>query len=256
MTADTTSPSTPTDRSGPSSSSGRLLVTARHLALEAQLRGAVVWWAFPAALLLGLVVVQPAWLADVRASLWQFVLWAAAVHSLVHAVIAVAVHLPVYVAGGIDRRTFVRAAWLSHLATLVVALVVGLGGMAVERAVLVPAGLEPGLSVGHLYGATDQYALVAAELVLTMTAAWSLGWLVALAYYRAGWLRGTLGALLALVPAVLVVGLLDARGAGTTSVLGLRVLGAFAAVVVAAVVADRLTATTELRGTSTWMRAG
>lgn len=233
----------------------RLRATTGALLRGVPGRGGSMWWFVPTAALVGLALVRPTWLTSVEVSLWQFVLWAVPVNSAVQAIVTVATQLPLYVAGGVDRRTFLRAALLHHLVHVAIAVVLGVAGFAVERAALVPAGLEPGLVQGNLYAATDQHALVAIQLALLMSAAWWVGWLVALAYYRAGWWRGTLGALLAVGPPILVLGLLDAGGPSDGQPV-VPVLGAFAAIAVAGVVADRLTATTELRGTSTWMRAG
>ncbi len=220
---------------------------------------AIWWWLAPVVLSVVATGWRPAWLDEVTVSLWQFVLYAPVVASFALGVVLVAVHLPLHVANGIDRRSFTRAAAVAAAPAIMASAAVAAIGFAVERAVLVTAVADPALVERHLFTATDQYGLVVVEMLVAIVTAWTAGWLVSVGYYRFGWWRGTLLLVLVLLPTgVVQLALSTGRVLGTDLVLGAsgRVAVAMAVVVLMAVVVDRATRGLELRGTSTWQVTG
>jgi hypothetical protein len=126
--------------------------------------------------------------------------------------IALATSLPVLVAHGLTRRG-VSVAGIRVVLVLAVgmALVVQVG-LVVEWLLHRAAGLSSTVDGRHLFDGIGQVHLVVLEYGLTFAAFMASGWLVGLAYYRYGALRGTLLLPLAGLP---VAGALAALSAGS-----------------------------------------
>ncbi len=127
-----------------------------------------------------------------------------------------AVYLPMYIAHGYTRRAFltqfpafvvVLAAVFSLLVTL---------GYALERLVYQVVGWTQGLDAPSLYASATDYPMIAVELVLVVALYLAGGAAVGAAFYR----NAVLG-FVVLVPALLVVGVVEAAlGAVQATPLG------------------------------------
>lgn len=202
---------------------------------------------------------QPPWIGDDPTSLWQFVLYAPLVSAFTTAALLASAHLPLYVAIGVDRRSFTLAAALGGTPAMVANAGVSALGFAMERALVFPPGIEPSLADVHLFTTTDQYGLVVTEMLIALPAAWATGWLIAVGYYRLGWLWGTVALPATFAPTWLVTAAIaTSRVPGTDLVLGTgtRIMTALIALVLSGVVIDRATRDLELRGTTTWLITG
>lgn len=217
--------------------------------------GQAMWWWVGAVGLFGVVpAVRPSWLGDDPVSLWQFFLYAPMVGMFILGGVLVTIQLPLYVANGIGRRGFVRAAALAASPAIVANALVGTAGFALERTLLFTAAVEPELIEAHLFASTDQYLLVFVELLVALPTAFAASWLIGGAYYRFGWLRATLAVPLLIVPAFAMKIALTGSipwSAGSVST-GARVVLALGVLGATAVAVDRMTRDLELHGTSTW----
>lgn len=122
------------------------------------------------------------------------------------------VYLPVMIAAGVTRRSFVVAA-TSAMASLAVgsSLLVTLG-FVIERPIFEAAGIPETLQSDHLYANVSQLHLIFTEALLLQLAYGMSGFLIGLCFYRFGAIIGVLLILPGAVPA----GLTEATITGGT----------------------------------------
>ena len=108
----------------------------------------------------------------------------------------------IYVAHGVTRRNFLRAATTF---VLIAGLASGAAisiGYAVEHAFYSLYHLPTGVRTSHIFASTGQWPAILLESVVVMTAYVTSGWLISAGYYRLGGRYGTAFLLAAVIPAL------------------------------------------------------